>query len=72
MDVGVARGAGWQDLGALVNLGTFYCVGVPVGVILAFHFGWHGTVRFLVHMQVDWHLLTPGRAFELCRAFLLV
>ncbi|CAM6108347.1 unnamed protein product [Calypogeia fissa] len=39
---GVARGAGWQDLGALVNLATFYAVGVPVGVVLAFHFQWAG------------------------------
>ncbi|OIW17267.1 hypothetical protein TanjilG_22379 [Lupinus angustifolius] len=28
---GVARGGGWQYLGAYVNLGSFYLVGVPVG-----------------------------------------
>ncbi|CAM6100111.1 unnamed protein product [Calypogeia fissa] len=43
---GVSRGAGWQDLGALVNLGTFYAVGVPVGVLLAFHFEWSGKGLF--------------------------
>ncbi|KAJ1443206.1 Multi antimicrobial extrusion protein [Sesbania bispinosa] len=33
---GVARGSGWQHLGAYVNLGAFYLVGVPVGALLGF------------------------------------
>nr|KYP65005.1 Protein TRANSPARENT TESTA 12 [Cajanus cajan] len=33
---GVARGSGWQHLGAYVNLGAFYLVGVPVGCVLGF------------------------------------
>ncbi|CAN6584328.1 unnamed protein product [Malus baccata var. baccata] len=33
---GVARGAGWQNIGAYVNLGAYYLVGTPVGVVLAF------------------------------------
>ncbi|CAJ1842850.1 unnamed protein product [Sphenostylis stenocarpa] len=33
---GVARGSGWQHLGAYVNLGAFYLVGIPVGVLLGF------------------------------------
>ena len=32
----VARGSGWQDIGAYVNLGAYYLIGVPVGVVLAF------------------------------------
>ena len=32
----VARGSGWQDIGAYVNLGAYYPVGVLVGVVLAF------------------------------------
>ena len=32
----VPRGSGWQDIGAYVNLETYYLVGVPVGVVLAF------------------------------------
>ena len=32
----VARGSGWQDIGAYVNLEAYYLVGVPVGVVLAF------------------------------------
>ncbi|KAK7272982.1 hypothetical protein RIF29_14027 [Crotalaria pallida] len=33
---GVAKGSGWQHLGAYVNLGAFYLVGVPVAVLLGF------------------------------------
>ncbi|XP_057443476.1 protein DETOXIFICATION 16-like [Lotus japonicus] len=33
---GVARGCGWQKLGAFVNLGSYYFVGVPFAVVFAF------------------------------------
>ncbi|XP_058740030.1 protein DETOXIFICATION 14-like [Vicia villosa] len=33
---GVAKGSGWQRVGAFVNLGAFYLVGIPVGVVLGF------------------------------------
>ncbi|XP_076894990.1 protein DETOXIFICATION 14-like [Bidens hawaiensis] len=33
---GVARGVGWQDLGAYVNLVAFYLVGIPVAAFLGF------------------------------------
>lgn len=33
---GVSRGCGWQHLGAYVNLGAFYLVGVPVALIFGF------------------------------------
>ncbi|XP_050269672.1 protein DETOXIFICATION 7 isoform X1 [Quercus robur] len=33
---GVARGSGWQHIGAYVNLGAFYLVGLPVGAVLGF------------------------------------
>lgn len=33
---GVARGTGWQDLGAYVNLGAYYLVGIPVALVLGF------------------------------------
>ncbi|KAJ7535558.1 hypothetical protein O6H91_12G038700 [Diphasiastrum complanatum] len=35
---GVARGCGWQDFGAYTNLGSFYIVGLPLAIILAFIF----------------------------------
>ncbi|XP_062178853.1 protein DETOXIFICATION 12-like [Phragmites australis] len=33
---GVSRGCGWQHLGAYVNLGSFYLVGIPVALVLGF------------------------------------
>ncbi|KAK9272811.1 hypothetical protein L1049_003189 [Liquidambar formosana] len=33
---GVARGSGWQHIGAYANLGAFYLVGLPVAVVLGF------------------------------------
>ncbi|KAJ3681396.1 hypothetical protein LUZ60_015885 [Juncus effusus] len=33
---GVARGCGWQHLGAYVNLGSFYLIGIPFAVLLGF------------------------------------
>ncbi|GAV75823.1 LOW QUALITY PROTEIN: MatE domain-containing protein [Cephalotus follicularis] len=33
---GVARGSGWQNIGAYVNLGAYYLVGLPVGIVLGF------------------------------------
>ncbi|KAF5180931.1 Detoxification-like protein [Thalictrum thalictroides] len=39
---GIARGTGWQDLGAYVNLGSFYLAGIPVAVLLSFHLNLRG------------------------------
>lgn len=33
---GVARGSGWQHVGAYVNLGAFYLVGLPIAAVLGF------------------------------------
>ncbi|PKI59793.1 hypothetical protein CRG98_019799 [Punica granatum] len=33
---GIARGCGWQHIGAFVNLGAFYLCGIPIAVVLAF------------------------------------
>ncbi|GJN15157.1 hypothetical protein PR202_gb02050 [Eleusine coracana subsp. coracana] len=33
---GIARGSGWQHLGAYVNLGSFYLVGIPTALFLGF------------------------------------
>ncbi|KAF2313821.1 hypothetical protein GH714_013656 [Hevea brasiliensis] len=33
---GVARGCGWQHIGAYINLGAFYLCGLPVGAVLGF------------------------------------
>ncbi|KAF5763589.1 putative multi antimicrobial extrusion protein [Helianthus annuus] len=33
---GIARGSGWQHIGAYVNLGAFYLFGIPAAVLLGF------------------------------------
>ncbi|KAF3444318.1 hypothetical protein FNV43_RR14008 [Rhamnella rubrinervis] len=33
---GIARGCGWQRLGAFANLGSYYLVGIPVALMLGF------------------------------------
>lgn len=32
----MARGSGWQKIGAYINLGSFYLVGLPVAAVLGF------------------------------------
>ncbi|KAL4324480.1 hypothetical protein GQ457_11G005260 [Hibiscus cannabinus] len=39
---GVARGTGWQHIGAYVNLGAYYLVGIPVAALLCFGLHWRG------------------------------
>uniref|UniRef100_I1P666 Protein DETOXIFICATION n=1 Tax=Oryza glaberrima TaxID=4538 RepID=I1P666_ORYGL len=41
---GVARGCGWQKVGAIVNLGAYYLVGIPAALCFAFvyHLGGMG------------------------------
>lgn len=34
--VGAVRGCGWQKIGACINLGSYYLVGIPVSILLAF------------------------------------
>ncbi|KAF0892671.1 hypothetical protein E2562_017649 [Oryza meyeriana var. granulata] len=51
---GVARGCGWQKIGAIVNLGAYYLVGIPAALCFAFvyHLGgmglWLGIMCALV------------------------
>ncbi|XVF70076.1 hypothetical protein PTKIN_Ptkin11bG0132500 [Pterospermum kingtungense] len=41
---GAARGCGWQRIGAVINLGAYYLMGIPCSIILAFvcHLGGKG------------------------------
>ncbi|KAJ4838287.1 Protein DETOXIFICATION 40, partial [Turnera subulata] len=47
---GVAIGCGWQALVAYINVGCYYIIGLPLGCLLGFHFGfgvkgiWSGMV----------------------------
>ncbi|XP_047309269.1 protein DETOXIFICATION 33-like [Impatiens glandulifera] len=36
---GVAVGAGWQTLVAYINIGSYYLVGLPLGILFGFTFG---------------------------------
>ncbi|XP_075097569.1 protein DETOXIFICATION 2-like [Nicotiana tabacum] len=53
---GIARGSGWQIIGAYVNLGAFYLVGIPVAAILC----------FLIHLRAKglWIGLLVGSAIQ--------
>ncbi|KAJ7560436.1 hypothetical protein O6H91_04G130200 [Diphasiastrum complanatum] len=66
---GVARGCGWQYLGAYTNLGSFYILGLPCATTLAFVFHsndlglWIGMIvgmaiktvtLFLITLFTDW------------------
>lgn len=33
---GAVRGCGWQKMGAFINLGSYYLVGIPMSILLAF------------------------------------
>ncbi|KAK8515590.1 hypothetical protein V6N13_139438 [Hibiscus sabdariffa] len=41
---GVARGCGWQRIGAMINLGAYHLIGIPSSIVLAFvyHLGGKG------------------------------
>ncbi|KAH6835384.1 MATE efflux family protein [Perilla frutescens var. hirtella] len=66
---GIARGCGWQKIGAMVNLASFYLIGIPLGVVLAFvlHLGgkglWTGIIAAIfaqtfflsiITLRTDW------------------
>ncbi|URE20321.1 protein TRANSPARENT TESTA [Musa troglodytarum] len=68
-EAGIAVGGGWQGLVAYINLGCYYCFGLPLGFVLGFllHFGvqgiWIGilggiflqtVVLFFVIWKTDW------------------
>ncbi|KAL0801746.1 hypothetical protein Bca101_056922 [Brassica carinata] len=61
---GVARGCGWQKIGACINLGSYYLVGVPLGLVLGFHFHiggrglWLGIVTALAVQVLGLSLVT--------------
>ncbi|XP_061338301.1 protein DETOXIFICATION 14-like [Gastrolobium bilobum] len=61
---GVARGSGWQHVGAYVNLGAFYLVGIPIGAVLGFvvHFRakglWIGIVSGSIVQSIFLCLIT--------------
>ncbi|XP_057952746.1 protein DETOXIFICATION 16-like [Malania oleifera] len=63
---GIARGSGWQKIGAVINLGSYYIVGIPAAIVLAFvlHIGgrglWLGIILALI-VQVTFFLVITFR-----------
>ncbi|KAH7658566.1 multidrug resistance protein MATE family protein [Dioscorea alata] len=61
---GTARGCGWQNIGALVNLGAYYIFGIPSAVLLAFVFKiggkglWMGIISGLFVQLVSYSTIT--------------
>ena len=51
--LGTARGCGWQKIGAFVNLGAYYIVGIPSAVLLAFVLHIGGKVNILLLFAVN-------------------
>jgi Na+-driven multidrug efflux pump len=47
-NVGVARGCGWQKIGAWINLSAYYIVGIPSAYLIAFVLHVGGTVCLTV------------------------
>ena len=43
--LGVAVGAGWQSIVAYINIGCYYLVGLPLGILLGFIFDFGSVVR---------------------------
>lgn len=53
---GVARGSGWQHIGAYINLGAFYLFELPLGLLLV----------FVVHLRAKgfWIRIASGTAVQ--------
>ncbi|KAH0721750.1 hypothetical protein KY290_006167 [Solanum tuberosum] len=76
---GVAVGAGWQSIVAYVNIGCYYLVGIPVGVVLGYVFKlqvkgvWVGIifgtlvqtiVLLIITLKTDWNKQGKGEKRE--------
>lgn len=46
---GVARGCGWQNKAVVVNLATFYFIGMSIAVLLAFKLNLQAKVEFIMN-----------------------
>ncbi|KAK0586382.1 hypothetical protein LWI29_006005 [Acer saccharum] len=67
---GTARGCGWQKIGAFINLGSYYLVGIPTAIVLAFvlHIGgkglWLGIICALVVQVLSLFIVTVRTNWE--------
>ncbi|PON31482.1 Multi antimicrobial extrusion protein [Parasponia andersonii] len=67
---GTCRGCGWQKIGAFVNLGSYYLVGIPSAVLFAFvlHIGgkglWLGIICALIVQVLSLFTITIKTNWE--------
>ncbi|XP_028091224.1 protein DETOXIFICATION 16-like [Camellia sinensis] len=67
---GAVRGCGWQKVGAFVNLGSYYLVGIPSALLLAFviHVGgrglWLGIICALIVQVLSLLIITLRTNWE--------
>ncbi|CAI0425448.1 unnamed protein product [Linum tenue] len=67
---GVAIGAGWQSLVAYINIGCYYIVGLPAGILLGFTFGfgvegiWTGMIAGIVLQTIILVVITAITDWE--------
>jgi len=47
---GTAAGCGWQKIGAYVNLGAYYVIGIPTAILLAFVYHIGGKVISCIYI----------------------
>ncbi|KAK3225227.1 hypothetical protein Dsin_005089 [Dipteronia sinensis] len=68
---GTARGCGWQKIGAFINLGSYYLVGIPTAIVLAFVLQvggkglWLGNICALVVQAISLSIVTIRTNWEL-------
>ncbi|KAG6755268.1 hypothetical protein POTOM_041087 [Populus tomentosa] len=60
---GVTRGCGWQNLAVIVNVATFFCIGMPVATLLGF--------KFKLYSKGLWIGLICGLACQTCTLLLI-
>ncbi|KAE8702281.1 MATE efflux family protein ALF5 [Hibiscus syriacus] len=63
LSAGVARGSGWQNIAVLVNLGTFYFIGMPIAILLGF--------KFKLHVKGLWIGLICDLSCQACTLMLI-
>ena len=72
---GNARGCGWQKIGACVNLGAYYLVGIPLSVVFAFVLHIGGKVvllRFLTSLFDFFFIIVNVLSFDSSPLFIFL
>lgn len=62
---GVAVGSGWQSFVAYINLGTYYLVGIPAGVVMGWIFNLGVLVCIFFHMHHPFELVCALQSLNL-------